>query len=147
MERGSRGRAAGRGARVAAAVAIVLLAAGSQPGCERVERICRINQAWPCTCDRVGEECRDGSLCVNLAVSFPQSAPAASPGETGYCAPSCEDPAVDRCPKTEWGLGTLCWTETYTDEIYLCILYCESDGDCPPGQECTTGSYCHPLGE
>lgn len=115
--------------------------------CDHADRTCPINGGWPCSCDAVGSTCRDGTTCVNLAESFPESAPSASEGTLGYCAPSCTDLADGRCPETDWGLGALCWTQTFTDEIFLCILYCEDDGDCPPGQECTTGSYCHPRGD
>jgi hypothetical protein len=121
--------------------AVVLL------GCDHVDRVCEINQGWPCTCDQLGAQCKDGTICVNIASSFPASAPSAQAGERGYCAAPCENPEVDVCPETDWGLNTVCWTETFTDDIYLCILYCESDGDCPRGQECTEGLYCHPINE
>jgi len=114
-------------------------------GCEHVDRVCETNQGWPCTCDQLGAQCKDGTTCVNIAVSHPSSAPSAQTGDRGYCAPSCEDPQIDLCPETDWGLNTVCWTETFTDDIYLCVLYCESDGDCPGGQECTEGLYCHPV--
>ena len=113
-------------------------------GCEHAGGVCRMNEGWPCTCDDPGGACGDGNPCVNLAAEFPSSAPSAEEGSLGYCAAPCPDPEVEFCPETDWGLGVSCFTETLTDEIYLCILYCENDDNCPPNQICTAGNYCHP---
>jgi len=116
-------------------------------GCDHVEPPCAMDQGWPCSCSNPGGLCKDGTECINIASQYPSSAPSAEPGDTGYCAARCDDPAVDVCPEADWGINTVCWTETVTDEIYLCILVCHGDGDCPGGQECTEGGYCHPKGD
>jgi hypothetical protein len=125
----------------------LLLTALALCGCDHTDRVCRMNDGWPCSCDDPGGTCRDGSPCVNLAIDFPQSAPSAEEGPLGYCAFPCPNPEIDLCPETGFGLNASCFTQTVTDEIFLCILYCEDDRNCPPKQICTAGNYCHPAGE
>lgn len=131
-------------ARTAAAVVASMLVVAL--GCEHTGGVCRMNEGWPCTCDVPGGTCQDGTPCVNLAAEFPNSVPSAEEGPLGYCAYPCPDPSVDFCPETTWGLGVTCFTETPTDDIFLCLLYCEKDKDCPHQQVCTDGNYCHPIG-
>ena len=83
---------------------------------------CELNTGWPCTCDRPGELCDDGSLC--------------SPWYS-ICVASCELDPPGTCPATGYESEGVCqhvWGESGNESF--CFLECEEDCDCPQDQFC-----------
>jgi hypothetical protein len=97
---------------------------------------CPWNSGYPCSCDRIDEDCDDQSKCLWVV----------GDGEWGICSAVCYEPHTD-CVKTGFDGESSCLLEG--DGIsFRCALLCEEDDHCPPDQSCvetTWGdSLCHP---
>ena len=97
---------------------------------------CPWNSGYPCTCDRVGEECDDQSKCLWVV----------GDGELGICSAVCFEPHTD-CVKTGFGGESSCVLEG-GGASFRCALLCEEDDQCPPDQGCAETTWgetlCHP---
>jgi hypothetical protein len=96
---------------------------------------CPWNTGYPCTCDRVGEDCDDQSRCLF----------AAGDGDVGICSAACYEPYTP-CVKTGFTASSECVLEG-GGASFRCALVCEQDTDCPPDQTCVDlgwATLCHP---
>jgi hypothetical protein len=96
---------------------------------------CPWNSGYPCTCDKVGEECDDQSKCLYVT----------GDGELGICSAVCFEPHTD-CVKTGFGGESSCVLDG-GGASFRCALVCEDDDQCPPDQSCVDMGWavlCHP---
>ena len=102
---------------------------GADAGDTDEQQDCPVNSGWPCACGPdVGTWCEDGSYCVEMALD--------GGGAAYFCSEECAGEGDD-CPSTPYPPEGQC--DLYADDadIWLCVLHCIFDDDCPPGQSCT----------
>lgn len=97
---------------------------------------CPENSGFPCHCDITGEECEDGSICLQM-------------GEGGsFCSTICSCETGEGCVGSEYG-ESLCVIADSPTEPTQCncgVVGCESNEDCPPGLSCVeTGMSAFPT--
>lgn len=96
---------------------------------------CPWNSGYPCTCDRVGEDCDDANECLYVV----------GDGDLGICSAVCFEPYTD-CVKTAFSGESSCVLEG-GGASFRCALECEEDDQCPPDQGCVDVGWetlCHP---
>ena len=100
------------------------------------------SKGWPCSCQKFIVGCDDGSDCIGVTGLFDQV--------TGFCAKSCTpETGLSDCQSPYSAVGD-CGISNQDESQYYCVLYCENNSNCPPGQTCqplgpvSLYHICHP---
>lgn len=100
------------------------------------------SKGWPCSCRKLIVGCDDGSECIGVTGLFDQV--------TGFCAKSCTpETGLSDCQSPYSAVGD-CGISNEDESRFYCVLYCENNSNCPPGQTCqplgpaSLYHICHP---